>query len=127
LLAFRLLKSANLSPADEKLAKGTAKLEFDAMKDQLKKLFSENTSFQTSNSERVEDIQFSDNAQENENYTYYTKNRPYCCRGRYTPSSRGAWAPINKIGANLATSHNSMRVLLPDQIKKKIPKMTKGL
>ena len=36
-------------------------------------------------------------------------------------------APLKKIVANLATSHNSMRVLLPDQIKKKIPKMTKGL
>ena len=93
LLAFRLLKSANLSPADEKLAKGTAKLEFDAMKDQLKKLFSENSSFPSSNMERVEDIKFSENAQESENFTYYSRNRPYRGRGRYTPSNRGSGGP----------------------------------
>ena len=35
LLAYRLLKAANLGDADEKLAKGTAKLEFEAMKVRL--------------------------------------------------------------------------------------------
>ena len=40
LLAYKLLKSANLSPADEKLAKGTAnELTLVSMKSQLKKIF----------------------------------------------------------------------------------------
>ena len=40
LLAYKLLKSANLSPADEKLAKGTTnELTLVSMKSQLKKIF----------------------------------------------------------------------------------------
>ena len=70
LLAFRLLKSANLSVEDQKLAKGTAKLEYVPMKDQLKRLFSESTSFQQhspttpqsfTSVPKIEDINFTDN------------------------------------------------------------------
>ena len=40
ILAYRLLKSANLSEQNEQLAKATASdLKFDVMKDQLKKIF----------------------------------------------------------------------------------------
>ena len=45
-LAFKLLKSANLSPQDEKLAKGTvSELTLQIMKDQLKKIFNDAASF----------------------------------------------------------------------------------
>ena len=43
LLAFKLLKSAKLSPANEKLAKATGDMKFDAMKNQLKKIFTESS------------------------------------------------------------------------------------
>ena len=58
LLAFRLLKAANLPSADEKLAKGTSELTYISMKDQLNKLFSESNSFAPGSTgvSRFEDI-----------------------------------------------------------------------
>ena len=40
-LAYKLLKSANLSPDHEKLAKATCELKYNSMKEQLKKIFSD--------------------------------------------------------------------------------------
>ena len=51
LLAYKLLKSANLSPQDEKIAKGTTtELTLSNMKTQLKKIFPDSTSLSTSQS-----------------------------------------------------------------------------
>ena len=55
-LAFRLLKAANLSAPDEKLAKGTADLNYDSMKNQLKKLFSESNSLESTSIKFEESI-----------------------------------------------------------------------
>ena len=43
LLAYKLLKAANLSPDHEKLAKATCKLKYISMKDQLRKIFADMT------------------------------------------------------------------------------------
>ena len=43
LLAYKLLKAANLSPDHEKLAKATCKLKYISMKDQLHKIFTDTT------------------------------------------------------------------------------------
>lgn len=59
LLGFRLLKRANLPEADEKLARGTTKLTYKGVKDQLKKLFSEAKSLEGKSSVdscHIEDI-----------------------------------------------------------------------
>ena len=44
LLAFKLLKAANLSPDHEKLAKATCDLKYSSMKDQLRKIFADTQS-----------------------------------------------------------------------------------
>ena len=82
LLAFRLLKSAKLSPADEKLAKGTATaLKYDAMKTQLKKLFSENTSFNNepaaSNIEDINQLSLYNDDDDEEQILYAAQRRFY--------------------------------------------------
>ena len=90
LLAFRLLKAANLSKADHKLARGTATLEYNKMRDQLKRLFSEKNF--TENNDTVEEINLQEQSQTHE--TYYSRGRPYY-RGRvgqYQPrSDRSNW------------------------------------
>ena len=48
LLAFKLLKTAKLSPANEKLAKATGEMKYDEMKNQLKKIFTENADMTSS-------------------------------------------------------------------------------
>ena len=48
LLAFKLLKAANLSPDHEKLAKATCDLKYSSMKDQLHKIFVDTQSLNAS-------------------------------------------------------------------------------
>ena len=85
LLAFRLLKSANLPTADEKLAKGTAALKFDPMKEQLKKLFSESNSLGNSiTAHHIEEINLAE--QPEYESAYFTRNRSYP-RGRSNTTS----------------------------------------
>ena len=89
LLAFCLLKSANLPAADEKLAKGTAELTYTSMKDQLKKLFSDSNSLpstaETTDPSRFEEINIHESYNEdNAHNTYYNSRgsrRNY--RGHY--------------------------------------------
>ena len=70
-LAYRLLKSANLSSEHEKLARATlADLTYDKMKAQLKKIFSDNSSSPTSTSMKIEP-------------TYETTHENYYTRGGY--------------------------------------------
>ena len=69
LLAFKLLKSAKLSPANEKLAKATGEMKFDAMKAQLKKIFTENAdmSLQAGVSNiKIEDVNYNSSSTEEE-------------------------------------------------------------
>ena len=124
LLAYRLLKAANLGDADEKLAKGTAKLEFEAMKDQLRKLFSENNSFGAKSADRFEDIQFSENNNENENYSYYTKSRPYRGRGRPFYSNRGSNGSMN---SNWRQPRNQQQDASKSSTQKGNPKNEHGI
>ena len=59
LLAFKLLKTANLSPANEKLAKATGQMKYSEMKTQLKKIFTENADMMLSpdaSDIKVEDV-----------------------------------------------------------------------
>ena len=69
ILAYRLLKSANLSEQHEQLAKATANdLKFDVMKDQLKKIFGDLSCIPPTSSSvsqvKVEDINQVDDHQE---------------------------------------------------------------
>ena len=48
LLAFKLLKAANLSPDHEKLAQATCDLKCSSMKDQLRKIFADTQSLNAS-------------------------------------------------------------------------------
>ena len=76
LLGFRLLKSANLSSSDEKLAKATSDLKYPTMKLQLKRLFSEKKKL---DSPAIEEINYQE---EQPAETLYTKSRP-SYRGRF--------------------------------------------
>ena len=76
LLGFRLLKSANLSSSDEKLAKATSDLKYPTMKLQLKRLFSEKKKL---DSPSIEEINYQE---EQPAETLYTKSRPPY-RGRF--------------------------------------------
>lgn len=93
LLAFRLLKAAKLPAADEKLAKGTAELKFNSMKEQLKKLFSETSSFPSADAPRYEEINHESYGYESlgtPHETFYTRGsrgRPWRS-GNYTPAAQ---------------------------------------
>ena len=77
ILAFKLMKSANLLPADEKLAKACTEMSYDAMKTQLKKIFTDNSETQKtpfgvkSEGIKVENIHYTDEE------TYYANQRGY--------------------------------------------------
>ena len=86
LLALRILKSANLSVEDQKLARGTSELLYINMKDQLKRLFSESNSFLSAvmtppgNSfPKVEDINVANvpGATSDDQCAFYSPNLPY--------------------------------------------------
>ena len=75
LLGFRLLKAANLSISDEKLAKATSDLKYFTMKLQLKRLFSEKKGVKTPE----EEIHYQQE-QGAIDHTYFSRTRGY--RGR---------------------------------------------
>ena len=81
LLGFRLLKAANLSSSDEKLAKATSDLKYSTMKLQLKRLFSEKKGIKTSE----EEINYQHEYPPSDIYYSQTPRPPY--RGRF--QSRG--------------------------------------
>ena len=82
ILAFKLMKSAKLSSADEKLAKASSQMTYEAMKTQLKKIFTENsggaaqptTSSDSSSQVKFEDVHFNTGDTED---TFYMKQRNY--------------------------------------------------
>ena len=90
LLGFRLLKAANLSSADEKLAKATSHLKYPTMKLQLKKLFSEKKGLQ----------QFDD--------TFFTKSCPPY-RGIYRGKMQSKRTPSNWRYPNASSGSTNWR------------------
>ena len=66
LLGFKLLKSANLSQHNEKLAKATGELTYEGMKIQLKKIFTEGSDINNKleASIKVEDVNYNYNEEE---------------------------------------------------------------
>ena len=71
ILAFKRLESAKLSPANEKLAKATGDMKFDAMKNQLKKIFTESSDMSLQSGVaniKIEDVHY--NSTDNVNYNF---------------------------------------------------------
>ena len=91
LLAYKLLKSANLSKTDEKLAKGTVtELNLANVKAQLKKIFpdKESLSGSASSSLTLHDINEATCEENTEHYTYFAGKQSTPGNRRYSPSPR---------------------------------------
>ena len=92
ILAYRLLKAANLTPQHEELIKATiTDLKFDSMKEQLKKTFSDSTLTPTAGSEdiiKIENTLFTegfvqDYQDYNEDGQQYKYEEPQCSHNNY--------------------------------------------
>ena len=89
LLAYRMIKSANLSEQDERLVKATCKLDYAEVKDKLKSMFGDAVSSKSSSdflgNIKTEDVFDSvhDSHTTGENSTLFT-------RGKYRGKSRGS-------------------------------------
>ena len=92
LLAYRLIKSANLSEQDEKVVKATTTLEYEKVKSQLKSIFSD-TKTGTSSSFKTEDV----NESCEETY-FYQRGRN--SRQRYPPRRYPQYSGTNRSFGN---------------------------
>lgn len=92
LLAYRLIKSANLPEQDERVVKATCKLQYSEVKDKLKSMFGDAVSSKSSEfhvNVKTEDVFDSthDFQSDSENTTLYIRGKN---RGRYRGNHRGS-------------------------------------
>ena len=96
LLAYKLLKSANLSKQDEKLAKGTvSELKLSGMKNQLKKIFADSESLSTPSSDSltIHEINHASAESFEPEDTFYTDQRHSAPR-RYNQQNQRSRPPF---------------------------------
>ena len=106
ILGFKLMKSANLAPADEKLAKASCDMTYAGMKAMLKKIFTENSggSALSSTVVKLEEVHCATDQE-----TYYMKQQ----RNNYPGGARPRYMNNNNSSSN-SNYNNNQRGQLPN-------------